>query len=261
MLPAVFVAYALVTKDAAHLYTDPVKVNDGVKDHLEGAGVTVKPYAAMLGDVKSQAAAGAKIALDPSKVSYALFQAAAESAGGGGAKGGARKRDARGTKKAASAAPATAAGSEWLIGLGGRGEIGGWAVGEGCTQGHVGVPVAAACFLLDTSTHTLAPTRTLTLVPSLITQHTRTHPLPPLPHTTTQPHPTHHHPTTPPPPGDAVVELASPIIAAKALKNGAELAGMREAHLRDAVAVCDFLAWMEAQVGEGDEGGDWAWGV
>ncbi len=34
----------------------------------------------------------------------------------------------------------------------------------------------------------------------------------------------------------------------KAVKNAAELAGMREAHLRDAVALCAFLANLERQV-------------
>lgn len=40
----------------------------------------------------------------------------------------------------------------------------------------------------------------------------------------------------------------SPIVLAKAQKNAAELEGMREAHLRDAVALCSFLAWLEAHV-------------
>lgn len=46
----------------------------------------------------------------------------------------------------------------------------------------------------------------------------------------------------------AVVDLSSPIVAAKALKNDAELAGMREAHLRDSVAICDFLHSIEQKV-------------
>jgi Xaa-Pro aminopeptidase len=46
----------------------------------------------------------------------------------------------------------------------------------------------------------------------------------------------------------AVVSLDSPVVAAKAIKNEAELAGMREAHLRDAVALCDFLSWLEDEV-------------
>lgn len=49
--------------------------------------------------------------------------------------------------------------------------------------------------------------------------------------------------------GAKFVEHSSPIPAAKAVKNETELAGFREAHLRDAVAICDFLCWFEAQVG------------
>ncbi|GLI66862.1 hypothetical protein VaNZ11_010849 [Volvox africanus] len=47
------------------------------------------------------------------------------------------------------------------------------------------------------------------------------------------------------------VELASPVTAAKAIKNAAELAGMLEAHLRDAVAVCGFMKWLEDKVATG----------
>eukprot|EP00878_Enallax_costatus_P008513 GHUV01008900.1.p1 GENE.GHUV01008900.1~~GHUV01008900.1.p1 ORF type:complete len:383 (+),score=74.73 GHUV01008900.1:673-1821(+) len=49
----------------------------------------------------------------------------------------------------------------------------------------------------------------------------------------------------------AVIDLSSPIVAAKAIKSEAELAGMREAHLRDSVAICDFLQWIEQKVGSG----------
>ena len=63
-----------------------------------------------------------------------------------------------------------------------------------------------------------------------------------------------------------VVEEASPVAAAKAVKNEAELEGMREAHLRDAVAICQFLCCFEGQVGrwwvqEDARGGvGWGWG-
>jgi hypothetical protein len=46
----------------------------------------------------------------------------------------------------------------------------------------------------------------------------------------------------------ATVDLVSPVVAAKAIKNEAELEGMRQAHLRDAVAICDFLNWLENKV-------------
>ncbi len=34
----------------------------------------------------------------------------------------------------------------------------------------------------------------------------------------------------------------------QAVKNQSEVAGMREAHLRDAVALCDFLSFIESEV-------------
>jgi Xaa-Pro aminopeptidase len=34
----------------------------------------------------------------------------------------------------------------------------------------------------------------------------------------------------------------------KAQKNRVEIGGMREAHIRDAVALCDFLAYLEESV-------------
>ncbi len=46
------------------------------------------------------------------------------------------------------------------------------------------------------------------------------------------------------------MEKPSPVAAAKALKNDAELAGMREAHLRDAVALAETLLHLETQVRE-----------
>ena len=39
-----------------------------VAAHLEEAAVDVKPYEAMLGDVKAASAAGVKLWIDPSKV-------------------------------------------------------------------------------------------------------------------------------------------------------------------------------------------------
>ncbi|CAD6240924.1 GSCOCG00009008001-RA-CDS [Cotesia congregata] len=40
----------------------------------------------------------------------------------------------------------------------------------------------------------------------------------------------------------------SPIIELRAVKNEIEILGMRKAHLRDAVAMCDFMAYMEDQL-------------
>ncbi|TNF22070.1 MAG: aminopeptidase P family protein [Rhodobacteraceae bacterium] len=44
-----------------------------------------------------------------------------------------------------------------------------------------------------------------------------------------------------------VIEGRDPCILPKACKTVAELAGMRAAHLRDAVAMCEFLAWLDAE--------------
>lgn len=44
------------------------------------------------------------------------------------------------------------------------------------------------------------------------------------------------------------VEKPSPVAAAKAVKNPTELAGMREAHLRDAVALAETLHHLEQEV-------------
>ena len=49
-----------------------------------------------------------------------------------------------------------------------------------------------------------------------------------------------------------LVEAASPIAMAKAVKNAAELAGFREAHLRDAAALATFFAWLEQAVAAGE---------
>jgi len=46
----------------------------------------------------------------------------------------------------------------------------------------------------------------------------------------------------------AVVTAPSPVSAAKAVKNAAELAGMRAAHVRDAAALVRFLSWLGDEV-------------
>ncbi|OAY42282.1 aminopeptidase P2 isoform X2 [Manihot esculenta] len=48
--------------------------------------------------------------------------------------------------------------------------------------------------------------------------------------------------------GPSGVYKASPISLAKALKNPAELQGMRNSHLRDAAALAQFWAWLEEEV-------------
>ena len=44
------------------------------------------------------------------------------------------------------------------------------------------------------------------------------------------------------------MEQPSPISGAKAIKNDAELDGMREAHLRDSVALATTFHWLETEV-------------
>lgn len=48
-----------------------------------------------------------------------------------------------------------------------------------------------------------------------------------------------------------LVELPSPVNAAKAVKNDAEMSGMREAHLRDGVALSHFFAFLEDHIAAG----------
>ena len=48
-----------------------------------------------------------------------------------------------------------------------------------------------------------------------------------------------------------VIERMSPVQLLKAVKNDAELEGMRAAHLRDATVLTTFLAWLEAAVTRG----------
>lgn len=48
-----------------------------------------------------------------------------------------------------------------------------------------------------------------------------------------------------------LVEGMSPVVIAKAVKNAAELQGMKEAHLRDGVALAEFFCWLEETVRAG----------
>ena len=53
--------------------------------------------------------------------------------------------------------------------------------------------------------------------------------------------------------GYDVVEGLSPIPLRKSIKNSVEIAGMREAHLEDGLAMEKFLYWLEGQIGQVDE--------
>ncbi len=48
--------------------------------------------------------------------------------------------------------------------------------------------------------------------------------------------------------GAAALEAPSPLALPKALKNSAELAGMRAAHLRDGAALANFFGWLRRTV-------------
>jgi len=52
-------------------------------------------------------------------------------------------------------------------------------------------------------------------------------------------------------PGGKATRGADPIANMKAMKNAAEIAGAREAHLRDGVALAKFLAWFEREAPSG----------
>ncbi|XP_031555402.1 xaa-Pro aminopeptidase 1-like [Actinia tenebrosa] len=45
-----------------------------------------------------------------------------------------------------------------------------------------------------------------------------------------------------------LIDDASPVAYAKSLKNDVEREGMRQAHIRDAVALCEYFCWLEQEV-------------
>ncbi|XP_011685228.1 PREDICTED: xaa-Pro aminopeptidase 1 isoform X2 [Wasmannia auropunctata] len=57
-------------------------------------------------------------------------------------------------------------------------------------------------------------------------------------------------------PPEKLLAKASPIIDLRAEKNKVEVEGMRRSHLKDAMAMCDFLAYMEEQYKLNSEGWD-----
>ncbi|KAI1618348.1 X-Pro aminopeptidase [Exophiala viscosa] len=52
---------------------------------------------------------------------------------------------------------------------------------------------------------------------------------------------------------DKVEEARSPVSDAKAIKNAAELEGMRQCHIRDGAALIEYFAWLEREL----QGGSW----
>ncbi|KAK7081922.1 Xaa-Pro aminopeptidase 2, partial [Halocaridina rubra] len=47
--------------------------------------------------------------------------------------------------------------------------------------------------------------------------------------------------------------VTSPVLLMKAMKNPTEIQGMRNAHIKDAVALCDFLCFMEKEIKAGND--------
>ena len=57
--------------------------------------------------------------------------------------------------------------------------------------------------------------------------------------------------------GAIITENNDPCTLPKACKNKVEIQGMKNCHIRDAVAECEFLAWLDKEITEGnlhDEG-------
>lgn len=54
------------------------------------------------------------------------------------------------------------------------------------------------------------------------------------------------------PDGRRVSEM-SPIQLMKAIKNDVEIEGMKRAHIKDAVALCEYFAWLEDVISKGDD--------
>ncbi|CAM9578190.1 unnamed protein product [Chrysoparadoxa australica] len=52
---------------------------------------------------------------------------------------------------------------------------------------------------------------------------------------------------------EVILEKASPLSLAKALKNDAELEGLRNSHIRDGVALTRLLAWLERAMADGEK--------
>ncbi|CAN7990211.1 unnamed protein product [Ixodes hexagonus] len=53
-------------------------------------------------------------------------------------------------------------------------------------------------------------------------------------------------------PKERRIESTNPVMLRKAIKNETEIECMRRAHIKDAVALCEFFVWMESQVPKGE---------
>ncbi|ONM52316.1 Metallopeptidase M24 family protein [Zea mays] len=71
----VFYSYLIVEVSTATLFVDNSKVSKDVLEHLEQAGVKLKPYEAIISEVERLAEKGAKLWLDSSSVNAAIITA------------------------------------------------------------------------------------------------------------------------------------------------------------------------------------------
>ncbi|CAM9181008.1 unnamed protein product [Ectocarpus sp. 6 AP-2014] len=168
--PVAFAA-SLLTQEDAFLFIDTVKLGEGVEQHLMEAGVTIKPYDALLPELRT---------LKPKP-----------------------------SPAAAGTAPAPLLPIDSNNGASASG-------GSSCDSSGTG--------------RVLMPSSLNLAVREAV-------------------------------PASLVLEKASPIALAKALKNDQELQGLREAHVRDGVALTAFLSWLERamEAGEAGSGGGVGW--
>eukprot|EP00752_Nemacystus_decipiens_P008249 g7376.t1 len=156
---AVAIAAAFLTQEDAFLFIDAVKLDEDVRQHLTEAGVTVKPYEALLPELRS-------LKPEPLTPSGSPTPSAAQLVSSDGGSSGR---------------------------CGGKGRV------------------------------LMASSLSLAVMEAV--------------------------------PASLVLEGASPIALAKAVKNDQELQGLREAHVRDGVALTAFLSWLERAMDAGEAGG------
>uniref|UniRef100_A0A0D9WWP6 Aminopeptidase P N-terminal domain-containing protein n=1 Tax=Leersia perrieri TaxID=77586 RepID=A0A0D9WWP6_9ORYZ len=159
----VFYSYLIVEDTAATLFVDNNKVSEDVLEHLEKAGVKLKPYEAILSDVERLAENGAKLWLDSSSINAAIVNVFRSSCDRYGKKRG--KAGRQFGKESFSGEQATRS--------------------SGVQNGTL----------------------------------------------------------------NALYKV-SPVTLAKAVKNKAEIEGMKSSHLRDAAALAEFWCWLEGEVSE-----------
>ncbi|TVU40093.1 hypothetical protein EJB05_13542 [Eragrostis curvula] len=158
----VFYSYLIVEISTATLFVDNNKLSEDVLEHLQNAGVKIKPYEGILSEVERLAEKGAKLWLDPSSVNAAIvneFRLSCE----------------KYMKKKGKAARKNGDKGESSDEL--------RAKGTGSQSGELNV-----------------------------------------------------------------VYRVSPVTLAKAIKNEAEIEGMKNSHLRDAAALAEFWCWLENEV-------------